>query len=87
MSPVYEEFRSHVDEAEGNGNTKIYDALSTAADELKTWHDKHPKAAMRVLCLTDGKDTASTQSAHTVAQKLQRLGITVDAVSGARFIA
>lgn len=64
----------------GNGDTKMYDAINVAADELTTWHTKHPKAALRILCLTDGKDTASTMAPYLVAQKLQRAGITVDAV-------
>mmetsp|Transcript_82688 Transcript_82688/g.267710 ORF Transcript_82688/g.267710 Transcript_82688/m.267710 type:complete len:1775 (+) Transcript_82688:57-5381(+) len=86
ISPVFEDFRDCVDEAEPDGDTCLYDALDHAVKELQEWKRKNKDSlpadvALRVLVLSDGRDTSSTSGAWEVARKLQGSAITVDAIT------
>jgi len=81
LTPLLEVFREVVDDASMKGDTALYDALDVGRQHLMTWHKKHPKAKMRLLCLSDGKDTCSKLQAWRVAQQLQECNIVLDAIS------
>ena len=120
FTPLYEEFRAHVDGAAAEGDTRcgpserrdasrphpggpfgvlheaitrevsvsdrratasLYDALLLAGDELATLRASHPGCLLRVLALSDGRDTASGAAAPAAAKRLRDLGAVVDAVA------
>ena len=37
------------------GDTALYDSLALACDKLVEWQSTHQTAALRVVCLSDGK--------------------------------
>lgn len=61
ISPYFETFRTHVDDLTENGSTALYKALKDAADHLIEWRKgdmaKRGNAKLRVVCLSDGKNT------------------------------
>jgi ubiquitin-protein ligase len=86
ISPVFEDFRERVDAAITSGDTRLYDAVDKAADELEAWHTRKQQSlpadvALRVLVLSDGMDTKSGCRAWEVARRLQKASITVDAIT------
>ncbi|KAK3263710.1 hypothetical protein CYMTET_27504 [Cymbomonas tetramitiformis] len=85
ISPIYEEFRRHVDEAEVHGRTALFDALYLGVQELNTWRlraqpvdGKLPR--VRMLVLSDGLDNYSHHQPHDVCQLIQQSGVVVDAL-------
>jgi hypothetical protein len=46
-----------VGQAEAEGYTKLWDACGVAISNLLEFQKQHPKAKLRILCLTDGDDT------------------------------
>jgi ubiquitin-protein ligase len=82
FTPLFEEFRSKVKEAEPDGDTSLIDAIGATVSRLKARKDtEHPEARLRILVLSDGRDTSSEMHVpHEVAQKLQSNSITLDAV-------
>jgi len=85
LSPVFEDFRDKVDEAHTSGDTRLYDAIDSAAHHLEEWKRKKgsavdPDVKLRILVLSDGADTKSTQLAWKVAARLQRSAVTLDAI-------
>eukprot|EP01012_Entosiphon_sulcatum_P032012 TRINITY_DN4074_c0_g1_i1.p1 TRINITY_DN4074_c0_g1~~TRINITY_DN4074_c0_g1_i1.p1 ORF type:complete len:1661 (-),score=246.09 TRINITY_DN4074_c0_g1_i1:94-5052(-) len=80
LTPIFEDFREHVDEVDPRGDTCMWDAITAATRVLAEYRKEHPKVACRVLCLSDGEDTASEMSAWKVAQQLQQNKIMLDAI-------
>lgn len=85
ISPIFEDFRDCVDEAQPNGDTCLFDALDHAVDELERWKEKGTDTlpgdvALRILVLSDGRDTCSKNSAWQVARRLQSSSITLDVI-------
>ena len=60
--------------------TVLWDALQSAAGQLICISREYPKCVKRIICLTDGEDSRSTQKPHEVAGVLQDNGIMVDCV-------
>eukprot|EP00054_Salpingoeca_dolichothecata_P001715 m.20352 g.20352 ORF g.20352 m.20352 type:complete len:871 (+) comp12460_c0_seq1:798-3410(+) len=77
---LFNVFEEHVENATSNGSTALFDALAAARQSLVAFHRRNPSARLRILCLTDGEDTASSMSAHTVCGQLQDSNIVVDSV-------
>jgi ubiquitin-protein ligase len=61
------------------GATRLYDALSRAAADLKTFAQQHPGCACRVLVLSDGEDTSRDSPSPALAA-LADARVTLDAV-------
>jgi hypothetical protein len=72
--------QAHLDAAKASGQTKLYDALLSAEEQLTKLSESFPKCRMRILCLTDGEDTCSAASPEVVAASLQSSKIVVDSV-------
>ena len=80
LTPFFEEFKDRIEAVTAEGDTRLFDALQTAAEQLSTFATKHPRTKLRVLALSDGRDTLSSVPAHSVCALLQRRGVTLDAV-------
>eukprot|EP01120_Amphizonella_sp_Union-15-10_P007836 TRINITY_DN2696_c0_g1_i5.p1 TRINITY_DN2696_c0_g1~~TRINITY_DN2696_c0_g1_i5.p1 ORF type:complete len:1420 (+),score=325.81 TRINITY_DN2696_c0_g1_i5:55-4314(+) len=80
ITPLFEVFRDHIDSSDAKGETKLWDAIKTAGETLVQFSQKHPKAKLRVLCLSDGEDTKSKSEAWEVAQFLQKNNIICDCI-------
>ena len=79
----YERFHDELGRLDaGQCGTRLYDSIQTAADML-TQHcaaEGLEGAAKRIFVLTDGEDNMSSSVPWSVAQHLQKLGITLDAI-------
>jgi ubiquitin-protein ligase len=79
----YERFHDELGRLDaGQCGTRLYDSIVTAADML-TQHcaaEGLDAAAKRIFVLTDGEDNMSSTLPWSVAQHLQRSGITLDAI-------
>ena len=64
ITPFYESFRDKMDSLDTNGATALYESLKDAIHKLVMWReadlDKRKNAKLRVICLSDGKDTGLT---------------------------
>jgi len=81
LTPLFENFKSTVDRAVADGRTSLHDALVSATDLLRTFRqrdEQNRSCALRVLCLTDGSDTASKTAAYCACAGLQSMNIRVD---------
>ncbi|KAA0157891.1 hypothetical protein FNF31_00537 [Cafeteria roenbergensis] len=85
FTPLFEEFRSKVDEVAWGGDTALLDGISESITRLVARrNDKHAEAKpnLRILVLSDGRDTCSKRStALDVAKALQKESVTLDAVA------
>ncbi|KAH3743846.1 Ubiquitin-conjugating enzyme [Pelomyxa schiedti] len=84
----YERFQDTLGNAEANENaTKLYDAIMTGAKKILAYAQKNranlatgdDECKLRLFCLTDGEDNASTTPYWRVAQFLQQNHIILDA--------
>lgn len=61
MTPFYESFRDKMGDLDTKGATALYAALKMAAKKLVQWRgadiEKRGNAKLRIICLSDGKDT------------------------------
>jgi hypothetical protein len=80
LTELFVNFLAKVDAAKPNGQTRLYDALAAAREELSRFCDDYPRCLKRILCLTDGQDTCSDAREESVAASLQVDGVVVDAV-------
>jgi ubiquitin-protein ligase len=85
LSESFESFRAAVDECKADGRTALYDGLEAARQELVQFcsdcTNSPPEGILkRVIVLTDGSDTCSEKTAHTVAANLQADHVVVDAI-------
>ena len=95
VTPLFEDFRDKVKNIQEKGDTKLWDAIGKAAEMLeqygKTEAERRtsrkigaglPTIALRIVVLSDGKDTKSTEFSDRpkLLQKLQNAKITVDSI-------
>lgn len=84
LTALYETFRTEMDRIAARGDTSLYDALCAGAQHLQDWKqsgkERFANAKLRIIVLSDGKDTCSDQSAFVAVKQLQRAGIVVDAI-------
>lgn len=73
-------FSSHIQNAGSGGGTKLWDALSLAIDYLKEFKNTYSNAHLRILCLSDGEDTSSTNNYVTISKSLVSYNITMDSI-------
>jgi len=80
LTELFVNFQAHIDRAEPDGSTALYDALDMATTELNALRGRYPDCSKRILCLTDGDDTSSSKAPEAVTRRLQQTGVVVDAV-------
>ena len=84
LTPYYESFRTNVDSLETNGGTALYDSLQVASEKLLVWKNvdkqKRQNAKLRIICLTDGHDTNSTNK-YGVESFITKNGIVFDCIA------
>ena len=83
MLPLQSRLASFEGQMDGIATAKytvLWDALHSAAEQLIRIGHKYPKCVKRIICLTDGEDSRSSQKPHEVAGVLQDSGIMVDCV-------
>jgi len=92
ITATFGELRTSLEELKEEGETRMHDAIDKAADMLEAWKanvilrrrdqgKQHlPEPRMRIVCLSDGADTKSTNPLHRVAQRLRTSGIVLDGV-------
>jgi Mg-chelatase subunit ChlD len=59
-----DEFEDQVEKVQAQGSTRLFDALRVAAEQLREFQVEHPQAKLRIVCLTDGEDTVSSEVGH-----------------------
>ena len=69
-----------VDAVKATGNTRLWDAILTAADKLRAFAVKHPGVPRRIVVLSDGLDTQSNASVEACLQRLIDGGVVLDAI-------
>lgn len=55
----FQDFNLLVANAKPRGSTLLFDAISSASDNLIKLKNKYPNVILRILALTDGEDTGS----------------------------
>jgi len=84
ITPYYESFREKVNKLKTDGSTAMFSALFDAADKLTSWKkadlEKRSGAKLRVVCLSDGKDTASSKSIYEVNRLFGKQNIILDVI-------
>jgi ubiquitin-protein ligase/Mg-chelatase subunit ChlD len=69
-----------IDDIQTAKKTVLWDALQSAATQLKDIAVSYPKCLKRIICLSDGFDSKSTAKPHEVAKMLQEKEIVLDCV-------
>lgn len=67
-----------VDSANPGGQTKLFDALQAAVDDLLEIKKTYPNIILRMIALTDGEDNISKEKPSTIARQIIRNKIIVD---------
>ncbi|QTF49735.1 RING-finger-containing E3 ubiquitin ligase [Acanthamoeba polyphaga mimivirus] len=84
ISPFYESFREKVNELDTSGATALYECLKDSIENLIEWKnadlENRSKAKLRIICLTDGKDTGLDKFKNTVKHKSQYHNVTIDCI-------
>lgn len=88
LTAAYESFRDSVKDVTEDGDTCLFDALHKAGSLLKKWQMQQmsrparnlPEPKLRIVALSDGKDTSSEKDAIEVARFLCSSKIVVDSV-------
>lgn len=87
LTAAYESFRDCVQDVKEDGNTCLFDALHKAGSLLKEWQNRQmsrtrslPAPKLRIVALSDGKDTCSDKGPVEVARFLRASNIVVDSV-------
>lgn len=74
----FQDFNLLVANAKPRGSTLLFDAISSASDNLIKLKNKYPNVILRILALTDGEDTGSHTSIESAAAKLIKNNIVID---------
>jgi ubiquitin-protein ligase len=84
MTPFYESFRDKMDTLHPNGATALYESLKQAVEKLVFWKNADPEkrgnAKLRVICLSDGKDTGIGSLKYDVDSLMVQNNITLDCI-------
>ena len=89
FTPLFDKFKKSVDSASAGGDTRLWDAVDRARQDLAALVGGtdpgggrcYPACLKRVLVLSDGKDTKSSLEAFAVARQCRDERVVVDAVS------
>ncbi|KAK4500447.1 hypothetical protein PRZ48_008636 [Zasmidium cellare] len=80
-SPTLENFRRATSAMVARGDTKLWDGLALAKDQLLEYAEKFPNAKKRIIVLSDGVDTKSTSTSQEIAWDLFQKDILLDSIS------
>lgn len=84
MTPFYESFRDNMDNLTTKGATALYESLKCAAEKLIMWKEmdleKRGGAKLRVICLSDGKDTESPNAKYQIETLFLKHNIILDCI-------
>ncbi|KAF5392275.1 hypothetical protein D9757_001558 [Collybiopsis confluens] len=80
LTPLFEKFREQLNRATAGGDTAVYDALDLARSMLVHYRTDLLNLRRRIIMVSDGQDTSSTESPLDVLAALQRGNIVVDSV-------
>jgi len=84
LTPFYESFRDKMDTLKTNGATALYASLKDAVDKLVVWREadleKRGQAKLRVICLSDGKDTGLSTMKYQVEKLFKHHGVILDCI-------
>ncbi|KAF2158863.1 hypothetical protein M409DRAFT_61284 [Zasmidium cellare ATCC 36951] len=80
-SSTLENFRRATNNMKARGDTKLWDGLQLAKDQLLEYAEKFPNAKKRIVILSDGMDTKSTATSQEVAWDLFQKGVMLDSIS------
>ncbi|AYV75329.1 MAG: putative bifunctional E2/E3 enzyme [Terrestrivirus sp.] len=84
MTPFYESFRDKMDTLHPNGATALYESLKQAVEKLVFWKNADPEkrgnAKLRIICLSDGKDTGASSLKYDVDSLMVQNNITLDCI-------
>jgi len=79
FTPLFQEFKTSVSQAEPKEGTSLWDACGDAISMLLAFRQQYPNTKLRILCLSDGADTTSKQfKAWQVARDAQKHKIVID---------
>ena len=85
MTPFYESFRDKMDELDTNGETALYESLNDAIGKLVIWREadleKRKNAKLRIICLSDGKDSGLVNIKYQIASLLTKHSIKLDFIA------
>ena len=73
-----EDFRTSMNEMTAQGDTRVWDALALANDQLADYGQKYSNAKKRIICLSDGADTDSGKKCYDVCEELIRDQVVLD---------
>lgn len=62
------------------GQTRLWDALNIACDNLAAYRANHPNARLRILVISDGEDSTTPLPSHVLIAKLLKERVVVDGV-------
>jgi uncharacterized protein YegL len=80
ITHVIENFRTSVGNMDADGDTALFDGLKLAQQQIMRYAEKYPQAQRRIICLSDGNDTASVTGAADLCFKLREDKILVDSI-------
>lgn len=62
------DFNRLVSQANPRGSTKLYDSIIKGVDQLVAFKKRYPECILRIMAMTDGEDTGSTQGMFEAAK-------------------
>eukprot|EP00049_Salpingoeca_infusionum_P022480 m.6989 g.6989 ORF g.6989 m.6989 type:complete len:1042 (-) comp5209_c0_seq1:191-3316(-) len=80
LSRYLQEFETELEEAKPNGCTALFDTIILACQRLTEFQLENPEARLRIVCLTDGEDTASQSRAQAALKEALACNVTVDSI-------
>jgi hypothetical protein len=80
ISHVIEDFRRATAGMQASGDTALWDELALANDQLTQYAAKHPDAQKRIIVISDGDDTKSTNLPHDTYWNLRQDKVRLDVV-------
>ena len=78
ITHAVENFRHKLNHTTAAGDTAIWDSIALAQDQLQEYAKQFPDAKLRIICISDGEDNRSKNSAHALPSSLIRHNIVVD---------
>lgn len=81
VSGLMESLRRATNSMQADGDTALWDSLALAVDKLNEYGRNHPTAKKRIVCISDGNDTNSINTAADVCFRLRKADIVVDTVA------
>ncbi|KAE8873449.1 hypothetical protein PTNB73_00081 [Pyrenophora teres f. teres] len=78
ITNAVENFRHKLNNLKASGDTAIWDSIALAQDQIQQYAEQYPGSKLRIICISDGEDNKSQNTAVDLASRLIRDDITVD---------